>query len=199
MSATSAEPQAVEVLTPEGRLSTVLKRDSLGLSALFFCIATAAAPMTAMLFNVPVIVSGAGWAGPAAFLVALVMLLVFTVGYVEMARRVTSAGGFYSFVSHGFGQATGLGTAAVITFSYTILAAAIIGVFAYFAKTTIKDWTGANIPVLSFLLGAVVVDVLFAYFDIKITARVLGVFFLAEVAVLLMFALAVLVQGGATG
>ena len=199
MSATSAEPQAVEVLTPEGRLSTVLKRDSLGLSALFFCIATAAAPMTAMLFNVPVIVSGAGWAGPAAFLVALVMLLVFTVGYVEMARRVTSAGGFYSFVSHGFGQATGLGTAAVITFSYTILAAAIIGVFAYFAKTTIKDWTGANIPVLSFLLGAVVVDVLFAYFDIKITARVLGVFFLAEVAVLLIFALAVLVQGGANG
>ena len=195
----SVERDSVEVLSPEGRPSTVLKRDSLGLPALFFCIATAAAPMTAMLFNVPVIVSGAGWAVPAAFIVALVMLLIFTVGYVEMARRVTSAGGFYSFVSHGFGQTAGLGTASVITFSYTILTASIVGIFAYFAKTTIQDWTGANIPVLVFLLGAVVVNVVFAFFDIKITARVLGVFFVAEVSVLVIFSIAVLVQGGAEG
>lgn len=199
MGATATKPQSVEVLTPEGRRSTFLKRDSLGLPALFFCIATAAAPMTAMLFNVPVIVSGAGWAVPAAFIVALAMLLVFTVGYVEMARRVTSAGGFYSFVSHGFGQTAGLGTASVITFSYVILTASIVGIFAYFAQTTIQDWTGANIPVIVFLLGAVVANVLFAYFDIKITARVLGAFFVAEVTVLVIFSLAVLVQGGAHG
>ncbi len=75
-----------------------------GLPALFFCIATAAAPMTALLFNVPVIVSGGGWAAPSAFILATIMLLIFTVGYIEMSRRVTTAGGFYSFVSHGFGQ-----------------------------------------------------------------------------------------------
>jgi amino acid transporter len=45
----------------------------------------------------------------------------------------------------------------------------------------------------------VIVCLLFAYFDIKITARVLGVFFVAEVSVLLIFAIAVLVQGGANG
>src|ERR1700733_2142419 len=135
-----------EVVSPEGR-SVVLKQGSLGISAVFFCIATAAAPMTALLFNVPVIVSGAGWAGPAAFIVALVMLLIFTVGYVEMTRRVTSAGGFYSFVSHGFGQVAGLGTASVITFSYTILTASIAGIFAYFARTTIAAWTGGHNPV----------------------------------------------------
>ena len=176
MSATSVRPE-VEV---EPKASTLLKRNALGLPALFFCIATAAAPMTSMLFNVPVIVSGAGWAVPAAFVVALAMLLVFTVGYVEMARRVTSAGGFYSFVSHGFGQTAGLGTASVITFSDTILTAALVGVFAYFAKTTIQDWTGANIPVLLFLLAAVAVNVLFAYLDIKLTARVLAVFFVPQ-------------------
>jgi amino acid transporter len=184
----------VEIVSPEGR-SVVLKQGSLGISAVFFCIATAAAPMTAMLFNVPVIVSGAGWAVPAAFIIALVMLLVFSVGYVEMARRVTSAGGFYSFVSHGFGQTLGLGTASVITFSYTILTASIVGIFAYFARTTISDWTGASIPLIVLLLGAVIVCLLFAYFDIKITARILGVFFVAEVGVLLIFAIAVLVQG----
>jgi amino acid transporter len=195
--ATTTSPR-IEVVSPEGR-SIVLKRDSLGLTAVFFCIATAAAPMTALLFNVPVIVSGAGWAVPSAFIVALVMLLVFTVGYVEMTRRVTSAGGFYSFVSHGFGQTLGLGTASVITFSYTILTASIVGIFAYFAKTTISDWTGANIPLIVLLLGPVLVSLLFAYFDIKMTARVLGVFFVAEVAAALVFAVAVLAQGGAHG
>jgi hypothetical protein len=53
-----------------------LRRDALGLPALIFSIATAAAPMTALLLNVPVIVAGAGWAAPAAFVVAAAMLAV---------------------------------------------------------------------------------------------------------------------------
>jgi amino acid transporter len=198
MSATTQTPE-VEFINPEGRASTVLKRDALGLPALFFCIATAAAPMTALLFNVSVIVSGAGWAAPAAFLVATVMLMVFSVGYIEMSRRVTTAGGFYSFVSHGFGQTLGLGTATVVTASYSILAASIIGVFGYFANTTINSWLHINIPVWALMFGVIVVDLLFAWFDIKITARILGVFFIAEVLGALVLALAILLAGGDHG
>lgn len=102
-----------------------LRRDALSLPALFFCIATAAAPMTALLFNVRVIVSGAGWAAPAAFLVAAAMLAVFSVGYVQMSGRVRSTGGFYAFVTHGPGRPLGLGTAAVVTGAYAILSAAV--------------------------------------------------------------------------
>jgi hypothetical protein len=72
--------------------------------------------MTALLFNVPVIVSGAGWAVPVAFLVAAAMLAVFSVGYV------------------------------------------IIGVFAYFAASTIADWLGVNVPVWVLLFGALAVN-----------------------------------------
>jgi amino acid transporter len=32
------------------------------------------------------------------------MLLVFSVGYAAMARTVTAAGGFYSYISHGLGR-----------------------------------------------------------------------------------------------
>jgi amino acid transporter len=80
-----------------------LRRDALSLPALFFCIATAAAPMTALLFNVPVIVSGAGWAAPAAFLVAAAMLAVFSIGYAQMSGRVRSAGGFHAVWTLLFG------------------------------------------------------------------------------------------------
>jgi len=200
MSATTADPEpVVAVVSPEGRTASLLKRDALSLPALFFCIATAAAPLTALLFNVPVIVSGAGWAVPAAFLVATLMLLVFSVGYLEMARQVTSAGGFYSFVSHGFGQAVGLGTAAVVTLSYGVLVASLVGIFAYFASTSIDDWFGVSIPIWVLLFGTLIVNTAFLWFEIQVTARVLGAFFVGEVLVALIFAVAVLVQGGDAG
>jgi amino acid transporter len=180
-------------------LSTSLRQNALGLPALFFCIATAAAPMTALLFNVPVIVSGAGWAVPAAFLVAAAMLAVFSVGYVKMSHHVRSAGGFYAFVSHGLGRTLGLGTAAVVTGAYAILSAAIIGVFGYFAASTIEDWLGVSVPIWALLFGALVVNLAFAWFEVRITARVLGAFFVLEVVGALVFAVLVLVQGGADG
>ena len=193
---TAAPP--VEVVTPEGR-TTILKSNALGLPALFFCIATAAAPLTALLFNTPVIVSGAGWAVPAAFIVATLMLLIFSVGYLEIGKRVTTAGGFYSFASHGFGRIVGLGTAGVVAVSYAVLSGALIGVFAYFASTSVADWFGFTIPIWVLLFGTLIVNVGFLWFEVQITARILGVFFVAEVLISLIFAFAVLLQGGDSG
>ena len=90
---------------------------------------------------------GAGYAAPAAFIVATVILTIFSVGYIEMARRVSAAGGFYSFVSHGFGQVAGLGTAITITLCYVIFTGSVAGVTSYFANTTIEAWIGPSIPV----------------------------------------------------
>ncbi len=64
-----------------------------------------------------------------------------------MARRVSAAGGFYSFVSHGFGQVAGLATAVTITLCYVIFAGSVTGVTSYFANTTIEAWIGLDIPV----------------------------------------------------
>jgi amino acid transporter len=189
----------VEVVNLEGRPGFALKRDQLGLSALFFCIATAAAPLTALLFNVPVITVGSGWAVPAAFIVATVTLLIFAIGFVEISKRITGAGNFYSFVSHGFGRTSGLTAASVIGFAYPVLTASLIGIFAYFAHSTIEAWFGVSVPVFLLLFGLLAVNIGFLYFDIKITARVLGVFFVAEVVGALAFALIVLFQGGADG
>ena len=38
------------------------------------------------------------------------MLVVFSVGYVAMARKKTTAGGFYSYISYGLGRELGIGT-----------------------------------------------------------------------------------------
>ena len=52
---------------------------------------------------------GQGVRAPAAFLFATIVLIAFSVGYVAMARKRTSAGGFYSYISHGLGRELGTG------------------------------------------------------------------------------------------
>ena len=172
---------------------------ALGLGRVLFCIVTGAAPIAAMLFNVPITVLGGGSAAPSAFLVATIVLTIFSVGYVAMARRVTAAGGFYSFIAHGFGRTMGMGSAVLITLCYMVFTASVLGTTGYFTVTTVNDWTGISIPVWVVIFGALAISSLLAWFHIELTAAILGVFLVTELLGLIVFAGAILLQGGDSG
>src|SRR5271154_855499 len=88
-----------------------LRKHAVGLSGVLFLTLTGSAPITAMMLNVPIMVGGGeGIGAPAAFVFAAIVLVIFSIGYVAMARKKTTAGGFYSFISHGLGRELGLGT-----------------------------------------------------------------------------------------
>src|SRR5262245_61675166 len=88
-----------------------LRKHAVGLGGVLFLTVTRAAPISAMLFNTPIAVGfGQGVGAPAAFMFASVVLVVFSVGYVAMARKKTTAGGFYSYISHELGREIGIGT-----------------------------------------------------------------------------------------
>src|SRR6478752_1722541 len=142
MSNVTAAPSAH---TPAPDREHALAKDVLGLPQVLFCIVTGAAPIAAMLFNVPVAVSGGGYAVPAAFILATVALTIFSVGYIEMARRVTAVGGFYTFITRGLGSVMGMGAGYLIAFCYIIFAAAVTGVGSYFASTSVEAWFGISI------------------------------------------------------
>jgi amino acid transporter len=191
--------------TPQGDVrvfeSDKLARNALGLRQVLFCIVTGAAPIAAMQFNVPYAVGGAGTAGPATFLLATVILTVFSVGYIEMARRVTAAGGFYSFISHGFGQVIGTGSAYTISAAYIFFTAANVGVTSYFFQTNVATWTNGNvdIPIWAIQAFLIIAVMTLSYFHVELTAKVLGVFLVTELVGLLVFDVAVLIQGGDSG
>ena len=149
MSQVVAEPP---VVGPGPHTSGVLAKNALGLPQVLFCIVTGAAPLAAMMFNVPVAVSGGGYAVPAAFIVATIALTIFSTGYIEMSRRVTSTGGFYTFISRGLGRVPGIGSGMLIALCYIIFAAAVIGVLSYFAATSIEAWTGVDMPAWVYLI-----------------------------------------------
>jgi amino acid transporter len=176
-----------------------LASNALGLPSVLFCIVTGAAPLAAMMFNVPVTVLGGGFGSPAAFLIATVVLTVFSVGYIDMSRRVTSAGGFYTFITRGLGPVPGLGAGILIALCYIVFSAAVMGVLGYFAATSLADWFGIDLPAWAYTLVALAAISAFGWFHIELTAKILGVALVAEVLALLVLAVGVLVAGGDSG
>ncbi|WP_028065492.1 APC family permease [Solirubrobacter soli] len=192
---TAAPPARTRVPNREHALA----EDVLGLPQVLFCIVTGAAPLAALLFNVPVAVSGGGYAVPAAFIVATVALTIFSVGYIEMARRVTAVGGFYTFITRGLGSVMGMGAGYLIAFCYIIFAAAVTGVGSYFASTSVEAWFGVSISAWAYEAFFLALMTAFAWFHIELTAKILGVALVSEVLVMLILAFAILVQGGPDG
>lgn len=98
MEASGTSPTGVQKIVASHELA----RNALGLPQILFCIVTGSAPIAAMMFNGPLSIRGIGISAPAAFWLAMLGFAFFSVGYVEMARRVTTAGGIYSYMSYGF-------------------------------------------------------------------------------------------------
>src|ERR1700704_4642112 len=132
-----------------------LKPNAVGLMGVIFVAVTGAAPVSAMLFNVPFAVGfGTGIGTPGAFLFAAIILTIFSVSYVEMAKHIRAAGGFYSFISHGLGRDLGLITGICGAIAYSLFEVSLLGGFAYFANGNFNDWFGWDIPWPLFAFGA---------------------------------------------
>ena len=149
-----------------------------------------------MMFNDPLSGLGIGISVPAAFWLAAISFTLFSVGYVEMARRVTTAGGFYSYTSYGFGRIIGLGTAIGIVVAYALFAVGVNGVTTYFANTSLNDLFGISMDwrIYAFLFIALLFMV--TYFHVEIVARILGICLLGELVILFVFSFTVLFKGG---
>jgi len=176
-----------------------LAAGALGLPQVLFCIVTGAAPLAAMMFNVPITVLGSGFAAPAAFLIATIVLTIFSVGYIEMSQRVTAAGGFYTFITRGIGPVAGLGSGILIALCYIVFSAAVAGVLGYFMSTTFEDWFGISISAWVYTFASLAAMSMLAWFHIELTAKVLGVALVAEVLALCVLAVGVIVSGGDNG
>jgi amino acid transporter len=164
-----------------------LRKHAVGLGGVLFLTVTGSAPISAMLFNTPLVVGyGQGVGAPAAFIFATVVLTIFSVGYVAMARKKTTAGGFYSYISHGLGRELGIGTGYGSVIAYSVFEASLAGGFAYFLSLKLNAY-GVNIAWPWLALGMVVIIAILTYFDVRISSWVLAVGLISEVVILLIF------------
>jgi amino acid transporter len=156
-----------------------------------------AAPITAMTGNVPIVIGfGVGSHAPADFLVAAIVLTIFSVGYAAMSKHITATGSFYGYISHGLGQFFGIFSGLIATVCYVVFEASLIGIFSSFARSTIQSFWSITIPWPAIALFGIIVIAVMGYYDIEISGRVLGIFLVTEVAILLILGFAVLFKGG---
>ena len=170
-----------------------LQSKAVGLVGVLFLAVTGAAPMSAMLGNVPFAAGyGIGIHTPAAFLLATIVLTIFSIGYAAMASRVSSVGGFYSFISQGLGREVGMSAGITSLACYSLFEASLTGLFAFFGNKWLNDHFGINVPWLVLALLMIAVIAVLAYRDVKLSAKILGVALIAEVVILAIFVLGVL-------
>ena len=176
-----------------------LQSKAVGLIGVLFLAVTGAAPMSAMLGNVPFAAGyGIGIYTPAAFLLATIVLTVFSIGYAAMASRVSSVGGFYSFISQGLGREIGMSAGVTSLACYSLFEASLTGLFAFFGNKWLSDHFGINVPWLGLALFMIAVIAVLAYRDVKLSAKILGVALVAEVAILVIFVLGVMFASSGT-
>ena len=124
-----------------------LQSKAVGLVGVLFLAVTGAAPMSAMLGNVPFAAGyGIGIHTPAAFLLATIVLTIFSIGYAAMAARVSSVGGFYSFISQGIGREVGMSAGITSLACYSLFEASLTGLFAFFGNKWFLEHLGIDIP-----------------------------------------------------
>ena len=177
----------------------LLHGKAVGLMGVLFLTVTGAAPMSAMLGNVPFAAGfGNGIYVPAAFLLATIVLTIFSVGYAAMASKVSSVGGFYSFISQGLGREAGMAAGLASLASYSVFEASLYGLFAFFGNAWLASHLGINVPWIWLALFAVVLASLFSYRDVQLSAAVLGVALIFEVVILAIFDYGVLTATSGT-
>jgi amino acid transporter len=128
-----------------------------------------------------------------------VVLSLFAVGYLQMSRRVTNVGGFYTYARIGLGRWAGGAAAYLALLAYNAATIAILGVLSLFAQQVGSALTGTEMSWLPFAAGAFVLVAVLSYFELTLSAKVLGVALVAEVLILLVFDVSVLVQNGFHG
>jgi amino acid transporter len=172
-----------------------LRKNAVGIWGVLFLTVTGSAPISAMLFNTPIVVGyGEGKGAPAAFLFATIVLVVFSIGYVAMARKKTTAGGFYSYISHGLGREIGIGTGYGAVLAYSVFEASLAGGFAYFLNIKLAEFN-IHISWPWLALAMVVIISALTFFDVRLSSIILGVGLIAEIVTLVIFDVAMFAHG----
>ena len=173
-----------------------LKADALGTRDLVFIVVSAAAPLMVMVGVAPLALMIGGLGAPAAYVFAGVTLAIFAVGFTTMSRHIDNAGAFYSYIAVGLGRTAGVVSALVALVSYNALQIGIYGLAGVTIQSTFVEVFGIHQPWWLYALACIVIVWYVGFRSVDFGAKFLAVLLSAETALLLVLAVAILVQGG---
>lgn len=183
-----------------GRHAPGLEAGALGVADIVFMVVAAAAPLGVVAALQPIAFAYGNGAGvPGAYLITIVALFLFALGYVKIIPHVSNAGAFYAYITAGLGKVPGLGAAHVSALCYAALSASTLSALGFFGADTLRSLTGLETHWAPWSIGATLLIAYLAHHRITMTARVLGVLLVAEILILLALDVAILTSSERQG
>jgi amino acid transporter len=177
-----------------------LRAGSVGLIGVIFFVIATVAPMSGTIGALPVAFGlGTGAGTPGAFVLVAIVLTLFAVGYTAMSRHMATAGGFYVYIGEGLGLRSARAAGYLALFAYNVFQVAIWGTFGFFFNAFTGEWFGWDVSWIIWVLGGIALVGVLGYFEIDLSAKLLGAAVLTETLVLLILGLAITFQGGSDG
>lgn len=161
-----------------------------------FLVIAAAAPLASMIGNLPIAIAhGTGANMPVAFLLAGVILLLFSVGFSFIAHRLVRAGAFYAYIAEGLGKPCGVGAAYCAVIAYSAFAFGLAIACGYFDGQVFKA-VGLKVSWVVCAVLSVLLTGFLNYRSMEASSKLLGVIIVVESAVLAAFDISVVVAKG---
>lgn len=172
----------------------------LGAAHIIFMVIAAAAPLTVIGGNIPLAFGlGNGVGAPVAFVLASILLLIFSVGFVAMTPYVQQAGAFYTYIRLGLGEKMGRSAAYIAMLTYTAIQVGIYGYIGWAMNDLFINYFAFAMPWWIYAFVSIAIVAFFGYRNIDLSSKVLTVCLILELAVVLILNSAILFNGGPEG
>jgi len=176
-----------------------LRRNAIGLPGVLFQSITTMAPASAVAFSLGAAIPFAGGALPLAVLIGLIVCVVIALNIGALARFLPSAGGYYTYVSHGLGVQAGWMTGWLFTLAYLLIVPLQLLVLGPVADSFVNQYFhlsfGPNGWAIWAMIFAVIVFGL-TFFGIKISADAGVILGAIEIGVFILLSISLIASAG---
>lgn len=179
--------------TPE---VATLRRNAIGLPGVLFQSITTMAPASAVAFSLGAGIAFAGGALPLTVVLALVVCSLIALNIGNLAKHLPSAGGYFTYVSHGLGVQAGWLTGWLFSLAYVLIVPLQLLVLGPVADGFTQQYFGFSWGWAPWAIIFAVIVFGLTYFGIKISANASVILGCVEIAVFTLLAIWLIVTAG---
>lgn len=157
------------------------------------------APLVVVSGFAPFIIAAGGMAAPVAFIITMLVMLLFSMGFLTMAKYSNQPRNFYLFIREGLGRNVGLGAAFMSISAYFMLLVGTYVLCGVSISSLVISFGGPDLAwwLLALMSWALVSMV--GYFQIDVSAKIMCWIMFVELLLVGIFNASIFISGGQDG
>lgn len=180
-------------------------KGSMGVGALVMTVLAFSAPLSTATGFIPQLLiygnanGGTGNSAPWIYIICIITLGFFSVGFAKMGTVMERPGGFYAYITDALGKKVGLAAAMVSALGYSLIGFFMPGLMAIVVGGLVESAGGPAIPWWIYAILFAVLSTVLASMSIDFSAKFLFIVMLFEAGIMLIFDAACFINGSPAG